>query len=238
MNMRVSRSWPVLTLPVLVGTLTNGCDGRLLSNKVTEGTITYTLSFPEYDPNGLMANMLPEKTTLSFSNGFQVAELSAGMGVFKTSMVANNEEKELDYHLSVMSKKMVASLHPRDLYLFNSDCEPVTILYSDQVDTLLGYPCKKATALYAGIDQPEIEIWYTEAIDVPDANWFGPFSEVPGVLLRYELVQYGMRMRLNATEVRPGPVDTSKFATRQDFQRVSPEVLHHELNEVLGAFSM
>lgn len=228
----------MLTLTVLVGALANGCDSRLMSSKVTEGTITYTLSFPDQDPNGLMANMLPEKTTLAFGNGFQVAELSAGMGVFKTSMVANNEQKELDYHLSVMSKKMVANLHPRDLHLFNSDCEPVTILYSDQVDTLLSYPCKKATAIYSGIDQPEIEIWYTEAIDVPDANWFGPFSEVPGVLLRYELVQYGMRMRLDATEVLPGPVDASKFAARKDFQRVSPEVLHQELSEVLGAFTL
>ncbi len=33
-----------------------------------------------------------------------------------------------------------------------------------------------------------------------DPNWFGPFAEVPGVLLRYEMVQYGIRMRLDATD--------------------------------------
>jgi len=238
MNLTPDRTWPMLASVALLGLLSNGCNSELLHRKVTEGVITYALSFPEYDPNGLMANMLPEKTTLAFTSGHQVAELSAGMGVFKTSMVADNEHKQLDYHLSVMSKKLVSNLHPRDLHLFNADCEPLTILYTDQVDTLAGYPCKKAIALYAGLDQPEIEIWYTDRIEVADANWFGPFSEIPGVLLRYELVQYGMRMRLDATEVRPGPVDMTKFEARQDYQNVAPEVLHKELAEVLGTFTL
>jgi len=232
------RTCPMLAFGALLGLLSNSCSSDLLNQKVTEGVIEYALSFPEYDPNGLMANMLPDKTTLAFTNGRQVAELSAGMGVFKTSMVADNEHKQLDYHLSVMSKKMVANLHPRDLHLFNADCEPLTILYTDQLDTLAGYPCKKAIAMYAGIDQPEIELWYTDGIEVPDANWFGPYSEIPGVLLRYELVQYGMRMRLDATAVRPGPVDLTKFAARQDYQNVAPEVLHKELEEVLGTFTL
>jgi len=73
---------------------------------------------------------------------------------------------------------------------------------------------------------------------VKDPNWFGPFSEIPGVLLRYELVQYGMRMRLDATTVTVGPVDLAKFAAKDNYQNVSPEALHKELEEVLGTFTM
>ena len=69
-------------------------------------------------------------------------------------------------------------------------------------------------------------------------NWFSPFAEVPGVLLRYDIVQYGMRMRLNAISVQPGEVDPSRFMVKKDFESVKPEVLHHELSEVLATFSM
>jgi GLPGLI family protein len=225
-----------LTLASLL--LCSGCGHDLLKRKVSEGIIEYALSFPEYDPIGLMANMLPEKTTLTFAPGKQVAELSAGMGVFRTCMVADNDQKLLDYHLSVMSKRLVANMGPRDLHLFNDDFQPITILYTAQTDTVAGYPCKKAVAVFPGLDQPEVELWYTDMIDVKDPNWFGPYSEIPGILLRYEVVQYGMRMRLDATAVQAGPVDPSKFASKPDHQAVSPEVLHREFKEVLSTFTM
>jgi len=61
---------------------------------------------------------------------------------------------------------------------------------------------------------------------------------VPGVLMRYEMVQYGLRMHLDAISVTPGKVEGSQFDTRAEYERVAPEVLHHEMTEVLGTFSM
>ncbi|MBK9059496.1 MAG: hypothetical protein IPL81_06360 [Flavobacteriales bacterium] len=55
--------------------------------------------------------------------------------------------------------------------------------------------------------------------------------------MRYELVQHKIRMRLEATSVRPGPVDADKFILRPDHQEVSPQVLYQQLDEVLGSFS-
>ena len=76
-----------LVLPVLTGML-HGCGSGLLSNRVDEGVIEYALSFPDYDPNGIMSGMLPERTTISFDGDRQVAELSAGMGMFRTVIPA------------------------------------------------------------------------------------------------------------------------------------------------------
>ena len=88
------------------------------------------------------------------------------------------------------------------------------------------------------LDQVECELWYTDRIKMSNPNWFGPFAEVPGVLMRYDVVQYGMRMRLNALSVTPGEVDPAKFDTKKEFEQVPAEVLHHELAEVLGTFAM
>lgn len=227
----------ILALPVVVG-LFNGCGTSLLSNKVGEGVIEYALSFPDYDPNGIMAGMLPERTTVSFMEDRQVAELSAGMGMFRTVMMADNANKAMDYHLSLMSKKIVARMIPSDLGMFQAESGTPTILYTNDIDTVAGYPCKRAVAIFDGIEQPEVELWYTDRIDLKNPNWFGPFSEIPGVLLRYELMQNGVRMRLDAISVVPGKVDPAKFEVKKDFDQVAPQVLQHELAEVLGTFTM
>ncbi len=218
--------------------LWGGCNSNMLTPRVDEGVIEYALTFPEYDPNGLMAGMLPERTTVTFCDDRQVAELSAGMGVFRTIMVADNNAQAMDYHLSLMSKKLVSHILPADLGLFNAGQEKPVILHTQEVDTIAGYPCKKAVAVFSGIEQGEVEVWYTDRIDLKNPNWFGPFAEIPGVLLRYDLLQYGMRMRLEAITVTPSEVDRAKFQVKQEYQPVPAEVLNNELAEVLGTFSM
>ena len=52
------------------------------------------------------------------------------------------------------------------------------------------------------------------------------------------MVQNGIRMQLIATSVTPGDVDLAKFAPKEEFESVAAPVLHHELAEVLGTFSM
>lgn len=228
---------PIIPLLILSG-LCNGCGTNLLEQRVAEGVIEYALSFPDYDPNGLMAGMLPERSTLTFKEDMQVAELSAGMGIFRTTMVTDNSNQAMDYHLSLMSKKIVAHMAPTDLELFNPSTDKPTIIYTNAVDTIAGYPCRKAVAVFDALDKVECELWYTDRIHIANPNWFGPFAEIPGVLLRYDVVQYGMRMRLTALTVTPSEVDPTKFTPKQEFEQVKPEVLHHELAEVLGTFSM
>jgi len=215
-----------------------GCSGVFLEDKVDEGVIEYALSFPEFDPNGTMSSMLPERTTLTFGGGMQTAELSAGMGIFRTAMVTDNTRRAMDYHMSLMGKRIVAHMLPRDLDHFHADAGRPTILYTNDRDTIAGYPCQRAVAVFDRIDQPEIELWYTDRIGMEQPNWFGPFAEVPGVLLRYEMVHYGLRMRLDAISVKPGKVDPATFQVKPDYEPVPPERMHKEMAEVLDTFSM
>ncbi len=218
--------------------LGSGCNSSLLNGRMDEGVIEYALTFPDHDPNGLMAGMLPESTTLTFAEGKQLAELSAGMGIFRTHMVVDNKGRAMDYHMSMMSKKIMAHLVSKDLDVINTGIPKPYLLFTNDVDTIAGFACKRAVAIFDRMDLPEVDIWYTEDISLDNANWFGPFSEVPGVMLSYEMVQYGLRMRLDAVKVTPGKVDPAKFNEKPEYERVDPAVLHHDMAEVLGAFSM
>jgi hypothetical protein len=217
--------------------LLSGCSHSLLNGGIREGVIEYAMSFPDLDPNGLMAGMLPDKTVLSFNREQQSVDLSAGMGVFKTSMVVNTPKREMHYHMSVMGKSLMAVLRPRDLQSFNQMAPSIAVIQTNAVDTIAGFPCKQAYVIYEGIDHPEAEVWYTDAIPMDDPNWYSPYNEIPGVLMRYELVQHNVRLRLEATSVKACTVDPTLFADRPEHQVVSPKVLNEQLGEVLGAFS-
>lgn len=229
----------ITTLAIAFGLLlsSSGCNHGLLKNSGSEGVIEYTMSFPEMDPNGLMADMLPEKSFLSFNRDHQSLDLSAGMGVFKTSLVVNTPGQVVDYHMSIMGKSLVAELRRRDMIHLNKTPPTIAVIQTLARDTIAGLPCKQAYLIYEGLDMPEAEVWYTEAIPMESPNWYGPFNDIPGVMMRYELVHHNIRMRFEARSVKLGPVDQVKFATRTDYQKVSPEVLYQQLDEVLGTFS-
>lgn len=237
MPMIRSTPFPIALVPALL-MLFHGCGTTGFFNRLDEGVIEYALTFPDYDPNGIMAGMLPERSQLTFREGRQLAELSAGMGLFRTAMVTDDEHRTLDYRMSMMGKRIAADMKARDLDVFVAESGKPTIIYTNDRDSIAGYPCRRAIAIFDRIDHPEIELWYTDRIDLKEPNWYNPFVEVPGVLLRYEVQHYGLRMRLTAISVKPGKVDAAKFAPSTEHQQVPPEVLHHEMAEVLGTFSM
>lgn len=217
--------------------LSGGCGRSFISGAITEGVIEYNMSFPGVDPNGLMAGMLPQKSELTFAEGQQSMDLSAGMGIFRTSMVINTPAHEVDYHMSVMGKNLFAKYHPKDLQAIEDLPDPVRVLYTNSRDTIAGYPCKKAYVIYGGMDRPEEEVWYTDEIAMTDPNWYSPYKDIPGVLMRYEVTQHHIRIRLEASAVKPGKVDKKKFELRPGHKEVAPAVLDQEMEAVLGTFS-
>lgn len=220
----------LISLLAIPGT---GCHRSLLGGG-DEGVIEYAMSFPDMDPNGLMADMLPDKTTLEFNRDHQSMDLSAGMGIFRTSMVVNTPAREVEYHMSVMGKSLVAVFKPRDLVNLNKVLPTLAVVHTLGRDTIAGLPCKQAYLIYDDISVPEAEVWYTEALSLETPNWYGPYNEIPGVLMRYEVVQHDVRMRLEATSVKMGAADARKFSMRPGHEQVPPEVLYQQLGEVLG----
>ena len=229
---RVATSCLMLTL------LFSGCQQNILHHGISEGIIEYAVSFPNMDPDGIMAGMMPNKTTLKFKDGQEVNELSAGMGVFKTIISANNNTRHVDYHLSVLGKKLVSTLSNTEVDELIEQEGTMNYIFTDQVDTIAGYACKKAIVVFDEIDKEEIEIFYTTEIAIPDANWYNPFKKIPGVMLRYEVDQYNLRMRLEANSIMATSVSDEEFKRHEDHEDVIPERIKKEMTEVMSTFNM
>ncbi len=237
MNQAYSIMRSIRALP-LACALLYGCGSGFLDARPDAGVIEYALSFPDQPANGIMSGMLPEKTTLFFQGHEQIAELSAGMGLFRTAMIMNNKTRTMDYQLTLMGKRITAKLQPNDIHEYFGDGGEPVIVHTQRVDTVAGYPCRHAIAIFPRVSHAEVDLWYTDKIDMEAPNWMNPFAQVEGVLLRYELVHHGLRMRMDATSVKPGKVDPAKFGVDTGFQQVSPAQMKAEMAEVIGSFAM
>lgn len=181
--------------------------------------------------------MLPEKATLEFKDDRFVSQVSSGIA-FRTILIGNNSEHKIDQALQLLSKRLYTSMDERDLMVFNSTMPEMTLIYTNETDTVAGYKCKKAIAIFNDISRPEIELYYTENIGLKDPNWHTPFASIPGVLLRYEIEQYNMRMRLEAVSVERALIPEENFKLQEGFEEVTPERMQYELQQILETFDI
>src|ERR1035437_692720 len=90
--------------------------------------------------------MAPSKMTVKFKNNLSSAEMSAGMGLFSTSFIADPQKKSLIQLVKLLNKKFSMVLNETDLKkeneLFNLEIIP-----SKETKMIAGYKCEIACFL-------------------------------------------------------------------------------------------
>lgn len=222
---------PVLFLVVSCNELTGEYYGR-----ISEGEIIYDVSYPYADTDGLMASFLPDKMTMKFHKDRFVTEISSAK-VFKNSLYANRADSTAEQRLKLMGKKVKVSMDRKNVRQLIKDFPDMTVFKGKGVDTIAGYPCKKAIAVFDAIDQPAVEVYYTEKIGLKDPNWCNQYHKIEGVLLAYEIERFGIRMRLRAKAVKPRTVRPKEFRS-EGYKEVSMRSMEKELKDIAKNFDL
>ena len=67
------------------------------------------------DKNNFMLDFMPKKMTLKFKNDKYVTNLSAGMGMFKTSFIIDKDANEFSQLVKLINKKYILTLKGEDI---------------------------------------------------------------------------------------------------------------------------
>lgn len=230
--------WRIIITLFIIPCFISSCDVDLFDTRMSEGEVVYDVSYPYTESTGFMANMLPEEMVLKFKNNNMYSDLSAGMGMFRLTFITDNEKKTMAQLLKVMNKKLVSNLDEELSQEMIETFPSMTIVHTDDTDTIAGFHCKKAIAIYDHYAKPEVIIYYTDEIKLKDPNWNTQFHEIDGVLLAYEVEQFNLRMRLTAKEVRNADIENDVFIPNEDYEEVSPKQMQLEMEELLEVFNM
>ncbi len=222
---------PVIFLVVSCNELTGEYYGR-----ISEGEIVYDVSYPYADTDGLMASFLPDKMTMKFKKDRFITEISSAK-VFKNSLYADRTDSTAEQRLKLMGKKVKVTMDRKEVQQLVKDFPDMTVFKGEGVDTVAGYPCKKAIAIFDAIDQPAVEVYYTEEIAMKDPNWCNQYHKIDGVLLAYEIERFGIRMRLRAKAVKPRTVKPKEFRS-EGYEEVSMRSMEKELKDIAKNFDL
>jgi len=193
----------------------------LFHKNIKEGIIVFDITYPDTETGDLMAGILPREMVLKFKNNKTIGELSAGMGVFKTSIIALPETKMVHQLLKIMSKKYVLAIDSTEIESLYSELPEMKIHFVDETKEIAGYKCHKAVVTFKDNIKEEFSVYYTDDIGIENSNWCTPFHEISGVLLEYQVRKYNYEMRLTAREVEKAEIDDSAFDIPPDYEEIS-----------------
>jgi len=213
-------------------------ESGLFSSRLNQGTIDFELTFPHMEEGDALGSILPDRMEMNFKDGMYRTGFSAYGGVFKSSIVVDTKEQEYKQMLKVFRKKLACKFDRTDIDELMREFPPMTIVPSNKVDTIAGYPCKHAIGIFEDLNQEEIDIYYTNEIALDNPNWCSPFAEIDGVLMAYEVDMFDMRMRLRALEVQSDNFELSHFDVDEDYKVVSYRYIRTEIEKLMSSFEI
>lgn len=201
---------------------------------ITEGRIVYSIDYPEQKDNFFLYSILPKEMEMHFKDGRLSSTIQKANLRFSQYVDCNQRsfttyfEYGYDQFHSVFTSQEVSSLvNSQDNY---------TIQWSKEKDTIAGYDVKKAVAVNKENPKDKIELWYTEQIHLPEANWYNPFKQVKGTLLAYAIDRYGIRMVFRAKKVEEIPVDERTLEPVKKGKSINYDAFNTKMNDLFKTF--
>lgn len=225
-------------LSLILSTIFVGCKEKVKPEepKIKEGEVHFELTYPYYE-DAFMASIMPDEMVMTFKDNVYKNCVSQG-GLFSTTLIADCNNQTLI---------MILDLGPKKIYseLDKSLTDTMLLMYPipdieriREHDSVAGAYCEKKLAIFDNLkDGFDVELYETEDIDIENSNWCNQYGAIDGVLLGYEVEQYGIQMRFNATSIDTVKVDDSAFDIPEGFKKVPLERMLYELEEIFKSFS-
>lgn len=211
---------------------------QVFDQRIDEGVIEYQITFPESRDESITAGLLPDKMTYAFrETGFASNFQTAG-GVFKNNIIADSETKSIEHQLKVFRKKIRVKMDETDILKMLAEYPRMTVIHTNETDTIAGFHCKKALVVFEEVDKNEIEVYYTDKIKMKNPNWCTQYHEIDGVLMAYEVEEFGIRMRLEAKSVQSKKTTEEDFLSDDEYTSISKEMMDIELAQLVETFEL
>ncbi len=223
-----------LIVLVLLATLSLFSCGES-SEETREGVIVYDVTFP-YVKNKVLLNVFPEEMTMTFKNDQVHSLLQSLGGIVSTEFIANEKDRTFSQYLKAFQDRYAMNLNEKQVYQYIASLPSMRLEPSGEQDTVAGYLCDKTIAHFNIDSVPPVVLYHTKEIPIRQSNWYTQFKEIDGVLLGYEVEQYGMRMKLRARSVSLQNVNEEVFSSVNDFTAVDPVRMGQVIDSLMISF--
>ncbi|MDG1517509.1 MAG: hypothetical protein P8Q42_05735 [Flavobacteriales bacterium] len=218
----------IIGLPLL---LAGTCEEN--SGEVTEGVITYDISYPRPLEDKWMEKLMPSEMEMQFKNNNINTELTFGLGMIKIGYITNTQDKHLHEMLKFMRKKNVSHRGTEQVDELIAQIPNHKFELLPDTKSIAGYLCHKAQVK---VDSPNnqyfYDLWYTDQINIKDPNWCTPFKDIPGVLMEYRVERFNVVMHFTAIEVEKTEILDTEFMVPKKYKEISIQAMEKNLMDL------
>lgn len=163
--------------------------------KIEQGKIIYEVSYPSNQSNTFLIQILPKEMTFEFAEGIQKASIRNANLQNLTWVDCN--QKEMSFYFQYAEDAYKVNMNAAGAKQMLKQESNYTIEFVDEHKIIAGLECEKAIATN-NASKSQINIWYTKALKLEEPNWYTPFHEINGVMIEYEIFQFGLHMKFKA----------------------------------------
>lgn len=211
-----------------------GCGGK--SSKDSAGIVSYKVTYPKMDKTNFMFEFMPKKMELIFKDNKYITNLSAGMGLFKTSFIVDRDENEFSQLVKLVDKKYILTLKDEEVEESLSHMSSFTIEHTEETKQILNYTCKKSIITINNGTNDAFSVFYTDQINIETPNWCNQFKEIGGLMLEYQYEKYDVCMRFTAEKIEFKEIDDTEFEIDKKYVALSEVDLDKEMQEIFDSF--
>jgi len=200
---------------------------------ITEGKITYGLSYPQFDEDNIFTSMFPREMTYKFKDSNTKNELKTAMAVFSTSLLANNKKKTVTHLVRIANKYSGLVLDSAEIMEeYGKKPDGMIITPTDSTKQIAGYLCNHARVTFEDDSTRNFDIFYTTGIGIKDPNWCTPFHEIKGVLMEATVNKFNIDMHMVALSVVAEEYPDEEFIVTQEYEPITVE----EMADIFQSF--
>ena len=204
----------------------------LSCKKSNEGVIRYNITYEQSKADNPLINLMPTSMDFYYEDQKILSQIEGWMGIFKSIQLSDLEDSTNVLMVKLLDKKYY---HVRQLSEDPLDFEKLDIkrlVFSDNDTIYKGYQCKKVQVVMNDSAKTIYNMLYTNDINIPKPNRNNPFSDVPGVLMRFNMKIKGIKLHLDFEEARDTTFPQGTFTIPADYKKVSREKLSDFFNEL------
>ena len=209
---------------------------KVVVPKLSEGEIHFELTYPYYE-DAFMASIMPDEMLMTFKNNVYRNHVSQG-GLFSSTLIADCNNETLVLMLDLGPKRIYCKLDKALTDTMLMSYPFPDILRINEYDSVAGTLCEKKDAIFDQLeDGYDVELFETNDIDIKNSNWCNQYSQIEGVLLGYEVEQFGIQARMKATKIDSTSINDSIFSIPEGFKEVPLDRMLYEMDEISKSFS-
>ena len=196
-----------------------------------EGVIKYDINYPGDSLDSFIQQFLPQKMTIKFKNNDLVNQFKSPSGLIGFSHIKNYNAKEDITLINFFNKKFKYVENFNEPSLVFKERKNVKVQYTDTTKEIAGFSCKKTIiSFYDDGAETEIEVFYTDQIDIKGFNNNTPFETIDGVLLEFKLNVYDIPMKFKASSVKNTRVSGKAFKIPEGYKQINRKTMREIIN--------